>query len=170
MEIPSDLAVLFAGSIHEQNSEYHVSVPKQQIDNGALDADKQYRIALIETDQSASSQQSSQQSSKQSSRRSEHRSSQGNSPPPSSQSRAKGNRQFASDGNPPVEEGDQITVEIESTGDKGDGIAKVEGGYVIVVENGEVGEELTVRIDAVKPNYAFADVVSSSTDSSPVSA
>ena len=60
---------------------------------------------------------------------------------------------------PPVEEGEQRDVEIEDIGEQGDGIARVERGYVIVVPDAEVGERLTVEITDVKRNVAFAEIV-----------
>ncbi|MEF8773870.1 MAG: TRAM domain-containing protein, partial [Halobacteriales archaeon] len=43
---------------------------------------------------------------------------------------------------PPVEEGEVRYVEIEDLGKQGDGIARVERGYVIIVPGGEVGERV----------------------------
>ncbi len=55
---------------------------------------------------------------------------------------------------PPVSEGEQYTVDIISTGKKGDGIAKLDG-YVLVVPNASVGDTVTVEIDTATPNVAF---------------
>ena len=60
---------------------------------------------------------------------------------------------------PPVEEGEERDVEIEDIGEQGDGIARVERGYVIVVPDADVGERLTVEITDVKRNVAFAEIV-----------
>jgi predicted RNA-binding protein with TRAM domain len=50
-------------------------------------------------------------------------------------------------------------VEIESMGDKGDGVAKIDGGYVVIVPDTEVGERVTIRLDDVRENVGFAEVV-----------
>jgi predicted RNA-binding protein with TRAM domain len=50
-------------------------------------------------------------------------------------------------------------VTIETTGDQGDGIAKVERGYVVIVPDGQPGDELSVEIEQVKENVAFASIV-----------
>jgi predicted RNA-binding protein with TRAM domain len=50
-------------------------------------------------------------------------------------------------------------VSIETVGDQGDGIAKVDRGYVVIVPGAEPGDEPTVRIDQVQQNVAFASVV-----------
>ncbi|GAB3041852.1 23S rRNA (uridine(2552)-2'-O)-methyltransferase [Natronobiforma cellulositropha] len=55
----------------------------------------------------------------------------------------------------PVEEGEELEVEILDTGTEGDGIASVEG-YRLFVPDTEVGETVTVRIEDVKPNFGFA--------------
>jgi len=60
---------------------------------------------------------------------------------------------------PPVEEGGVREVTIETVGDQGDGIAKVEWGYVMAVHGTQPGEQLTVEIEQVQENLAFASVV-----------
>jgi predicted RNA-binding protein with TRAM domain len=50
-------------------------------------------------------------------------------------------------------------VTIETVGDQGDGIAKVDRGYVVIVPDTEPGAQPTVRIETVRENLAFASVV-----------
>jgi len=50
-------------------------------------------------------------------------------------------------------------VEIEDLGKQGDGIARVERGYVIIVPNTEVGEQVKIEVREVKSNFAVGDVV-----------
>jgi predicted RNA-binding protein with TRAM domain len=50
-------------------------------------------------------------------------------------------------------------VTIESVGDQGDGIAKVERGYVVIVPDGQPGQQPTVEIDTVRQNVSFATIV-----------
>jgi len=54
----------------------------------------------------------------------------------------------------PVREGDVLEVTVEGIGEEGDGIAKVEG-FTVFVSGAEEGETLSVRIDDVKPRFAF---------------
>jgi len=56
----------------------------------------------------------------------------------------------------PVESGDELTVEITDEGREGDGIARVDG-FTVFVPDGDVGEEVEIRIDDVKPRFAFAE-------------
>jgi predicted RNA-binding protein with TRAM domain len=50
-----------------------------------------------------------------------------------SQSRPQDDSSTASSQSPPVNEGDTKVVTIETTGDQGDGIARIERGYVVIV-------------------------------------
>lgn len=59
---------------------------------------------------------------------------------------------------PPVSEGEEIAVNIESVGDKGDGVARVDG-FVVFVEGAKQGQLLNVRITKVLPSVAFAKIV-----------
>jgi predicted RNA-binding protein with TRAM domain len=60
---------------------------------------------------------------------------------------------------PPVEEGEIRYVEIEDLGKQGDGIARVERGYVIIVPGGEVGERVKIEVTEVKSNFAVGEIV-----------
>jgi 23S rRNA (uridine2552-2'-O)-methyltransferase len=58
----------------------------------------------------------------------------------------------------PVRKGDKLDIEIESVGKSGDGVAMVEG-FAIIVRGAKLGEKMRVKINAVKPNFAFADIL-----------
>ncbi|GAB3320214.1 TRAM domain-containing protein [Haloplanus rallus] len=58
----------------------------------------------------------------------------------------------------PIAAGDELVVEIVDRGDEGDGIASVEG-FTVFVPDAEVGDRIEVRIDEVKPRFAFAERV-----------
>ena len=59
---------------------------------------------------------------------------------------------------PPVSTGDVREVTIETLGDQGDGIAKIERGYVLIVPDARPDDEVTVEITQVRQNVAFAEV------------
>jgi predicted RNA-binding protein with TRAM domain len=63
---------------------------------------------------------------------------------------------------PPVEVGETRYVEIEDIGKQGDGIARVERGYVIIVPDAEVGERVKVEITEVKSNFAVGEIIEES--------
>jgi len=58
----------------------------------------------------------------------------------------------------PVNVGDTHTVKIEGRGKGGDGIARVQG-FVVFVPGANVGDEVKVRINAVRRRFAIAEVV-----------
>lgn len=58
----------------------------------------------------------------------------------------------------PVRKGDVLDVLIESTGKSGDGVAMVDG-FAVIVRGAKIGERLRIKIDAVKPNFAFAAIL-----------
>ncbi|MFB6304928.1 MAG: TRAM domain-containing protein [Haloferacaceae archaeon] len=60
---------------------------------------------------------------------------------------------------PPVEPGEVRYVEIEDLGKQGDGIARVERGYVIIVPGAEVGERVKIEITEVESNFAYGEIV-----------
>jgi len=134
-EIPDSLRSLFSAQVEERDGSYVVDIPTSEIEHDALDADKTYRIAILASESSTddTNQQEQPQSAAQ-------------EPTPTS------------DG-PPVDEGEVREVTIETTGDQGDGIAKVERGYVVIVPGGQPGDEPTVEIEQVKENVAFASIV-----------
>ena len=57
----------------------------------------------------------------------------------------------------PVSEGEVVEVEVEDLGEKGDGIARVDG-FVVFVPGGEVGESYDVEVTSVGRKFAFAEI------------
>ena len=60
---------------------------------------------------------------------------------------------------PPVSEGETRTVEIEDVGDQGDGLTRVERGFVVIVPETDVGERVRIEISDVRDTVAFGEVV-----------
>jgi predicted RNA-binding protein with TRAM domain len=58
----------------------------------------------------------------------------------------------------PVNEGEEYDVKIEDLGRNGDGIARIEG-FIIFISGGKVGDEVKIKINTIKRNFAFADIV-----------
>ena len=57
----------------------------------------------------------------------------------------------------PVNEGDILTIECMSKGEKGDGIFKKEG-FVIIVPDTDVGNTYKIKITAVRSKVAFGEI------------
>ncbi|MEZ3114344.1 TRAM domain-containing protein [Halobaculum sp. MBLA0147] len=60
---------------------------------------------------------------------------------------------------PPVDQGEIRYVEVEDLGKQGDGIARVERGYVIIVPGAEVGERVKIEVTEVKSNFAVGEII-----------
>ena len=64
---------------------------------------------------------------------------------------------------PPVSEGQEVDVRIESVGDKGDGVARVEG-FVVFVPGTTKGDTCKIRIKKVLSSVAFAEKIGPASD------
>ncbi|MGQ3331038.1 TRAM domain-containing protein [Halorubrum sp. FL23] len=136
-EISDSLRSLFSAQIEERDGSYVVDIPATEVEHDALAAEETYRIAILASE--SSTEQKAQQDQHQSTAQEAAPTSEG----------------------PPVDEGEVRDVTIETTGDQGDGIAKVERGYVVIVPGGQPGDEPTVEIEQVQENVAFASIVES---------
>ena len=63
-------------------------------------------------------------------------------------------REFAA----PVKEGQELDVKIEAVGEKGDGIAKVNG-FVLFVPGTKVDDEVKIKVTKVLRKVGFAEVI-----------
>jgi predicted RNA-binding protein with TRAM domain len=134
MEISMDLRCLLTGQVEADGDSYQITVPEREIDLGAIDNNETYRVAIMPAEsptEASSATQSDPADTTHSAQREE----------------------------PPVDVGDTREVEIDSIGDQGDGIARIDRGYVVIVPNTEVGDRATVRIENAKENVAFAEIV-----------
>jgi len=132
MEISEQLLCLFSADVREtDDGEFVVDVPSREIETGSLEPGETYRVALVARDGSAAETDGADHSASR-----------------------------ADDGpQPPVEPGEMRYVEIEDLGKQGDGIARVERGYVIIVPDTEVGERVKIEVTEVKSNFAVGEVV-----------
>jgi len=130
MEISEQLRCLFSSKVEERDGSYVLEIPEQEIRLGELQTDETYRVAILPS--------ISTDEANNTDRRPERK---------------------RSSPEPPVEEGEQRTVEIEDIGDQGDGITRVERGFVVIVPDTEQSERVTIEITDVRENVAFAEVV-----------
>ena len=137
MDISETLQTLYTATVEHDDGSYQITVPEREIATGTLTEGETYRVALITTTASDADDTETTDSINST----DHE-----------------DQQHEYEG-PPVEEGEQREVEIENLGDQGDGIAKVEHGYVVIVPETSVGDRVTVEMRQVRENVAFADVV-----------
>ena len=130
MEIPTKLHCLFAGAVEQRDGTYLIEIPEHEIERGDLQQGETYRVAVLPSPSTDDSDETTTDSQRE-----------------------------RTPSTPPVEEGDERTVEIEDIGDQGDGITRVERGFVVIVPETERGERVTVEITEVAENVAFAEVV-----------
>lgn len=141
MEISESLRTLYTATVDERDGKHYIEVPKREIDNGTLDAGDAYRVAILPTTAPASDSPNETGSTTEEPESTSQQDSQSHHP------------------EPPVEEGDHRDVKIENLGEQGDGIAKIDRGYVLIIPDTDVGEQVTVEINQVRDNVSFAEVV-----------
>jgi predicted RNA-binding protein with TRAM domain len=130
MEISDKLLCLFSAEVEETEDRFVVEVPRREIETGAVGPGDTYRVALIAGE--GGSTADAEDASEET---------------PSDEPQ------------PPVEPGEIRYVEIEDLGKQGDGIARVERGYVIIVPGGEVGERVKIEVSEVKSNFAVGEIL-----------
>jgi predicted RNA-binding protein with TRAM domain len=129
MEFSDQLLCLFSEQIEQQDGSYVVEIPKRELQLGDLEEGRTYRVAMLAASIATKEEPDIDEV--------------GESSPLE----------------PPVEEGETCVVEIEGIGEQGDGIARVERGYVVIVPDTEKGERVRIEITDVTQNVAFAEVV-----------
>jgi len=141
LEISDELLCLFNAEVTVKDDEYVVEVPKSEIETGSVDPGDIYRVALIERHGDGGTSDGSTTTSS------------------SSSSSSAASTGTSSEPQPPVEAGEIRYVEIEDIGKQGDGIARVERGYVIIVPDAEIGERVKVEVTEVKSNFAVGEII-----------
>ena len=134
MKISEDLLCVYNASVTEQNDSYVFEVPKREVALGSVETGTTYRVALVSPTETQESGQKDRDERPEQRERPQQ---------------------------PPLDEGDIREVEIEDMGDQGDGIARVDRGYVVIVPDARVGDRVTVRIKEARENVAFAEIVRS---------
>lgn len=136
MELHEQIHCLFSAHVTQQDGSYVVEIPERELEVGAITEGSTYRIAVLSSaeDIDVTSEEQRIKEQRPTSKR-DH------GPP-----------------EPPVAEDERREVEIEDIGDQGDGIARVERGFVIIVPDTQKGERVTVEITDVQQNVAFAEV------------
>lgn len=130
MEIPDRLHCLFAADVEETRDAYRITVPKRELEVGSLSAGSTYKVAVLSHDTDESDTEAT-------------------TPSQSTESTPEA----------PVAEGETRTVEIEDLGDQGDGLTRVDRGFVVIIPDTEIGERVRIEINNVRDTVAFGEVV-----------
>lgn len=136
MEISDRLLCLFSARVERRDGSYVVEIPEQELGLGDIVEGEAYRIAVLPAAAETETETKTETGAT------------------SDQPERKGGPPA-----PPVGEGERRVVEIEDMGEQGDGITRVERGYVIIVPGTDVGERVTIEVTEVRENVAFAEVV-----------
>ena len=134
MEISEDLRCLFTGQVEADEDSYQITIPEREIDLGAIESEETHRVVIMPSESQTEASSTTE------------------STPADTTNQSQGE-------GPPVDVGETREVEIDSIGDQGDGIARIDQGYVVIVPDTEVGDRATVRIENAQENVAFAEVV-----------
>jgi len=113
-----------------------IEVPRSEIDSGSVDGTESYQVALLLSGRASVGAESSSKS--------------GSSNPSTGQEEPQ---------SPPVSEGEERIVEITDMGDQGDGLTRVERGFVVIVPEAEVGERVRIQIETVHETVAFGESI-----------
>lgn len=133
---------LFSARVERRDGSAVVEIPENELALGSVEAGEVYRVALVPAADSGTGSESNRRTAT---------------------AHTATGRQPRS---PPVAEGDVREVEIEGIGDQGDGIAKVDRGFVVIVPETEPGDRVEVEIESVYDNFALASVVDGETTDS----
>jgi predicted RNA-binding protein with TRAM domain len=144
-QISDSLRLLIESQVEADGDRYVVSFPKEVVENSSLSADEIYRVALLPSAVDTSQSEPGQGSSR--------------NDPSDEQPTAPSDTQSPE---PPVEEGEVRSVTIDTLGDQGDGLAKVERGFIVIVPGTQPGEQVEVEITTVNQTVAFGEPISGS--------
>jgi len=132
VDVSDDLLCLYTARLEDRDGEFVFEVPDSELEFGDLETGGVYRVAVLP------------------------RSGESGGGADGSRDRRRARRPNRE---PPVEEGDVRQVTIEGLGDQGDGIARVDRGYVVIVPDTEVGDEVEIEIQELHDNFAMGRVV-----------
>lgn len=130
IEISDRLRCLYSAEVTEQDGSLVLTVPEREISTGDLAEGETYRVALLDSPSDSPTTDTETDSSHDDERP-----------------------------DPPVSVGETRLVEIENIGDQGDGIARVERGFVVIVPHSRRDEVVRIEITAVQETVAFGEVI-----------
>ncbi|WP_424009045.1 TRAM domain-containing protein [Haloferax denitrificans] len=160
-DISDSLRLLFETSVERDGDRYVVSIPSELVESGSISAGELYRVALLSSPGTASVAEPPVESTSATATSATSADDRdiGSDDRDSDDSPSNPRDARSQPREPPVAEGDVRTVIIDTLGDQGDGIAKVERGFVIIVPGTDPGDRVEVEVTDVKQTVAFAEPV-----------
>lgn len=137
VSIPDRLQALITARPTGTEGRVQIEIPSEVVEHATVDPEVVYHVAVLPTEAEDTTEDGR------------------NTMSPADASTSS----TATSSGPPVNEGEIRTVTIDTLGDQGDGITRVERGFVVIVADTEPDEEVTVEIDTVQSNVAFASIV-----------
>nr|WP_321170537.1 TRAM domain-containing protein [Halobaculum sp. YSMS11] len=159
---------MFSAEVTERDDSYVVEVPKREVELESVREGAVYRVVILASnastpDGTAASNGISPESQSDvvstSNTNETTSATESDTSSPSSRSDTTRSVSSSDEPEPPVDRGEELVVDIESIGDQGDGIARVDRGYVIIVPDTDKGERVRINVTSVKQNVAFGEVV-----------
>ena len=141
MEIPEQLACLYTAELTETEDSYTFTVPATEVEEGSVTPGETIRVAVLADNDVGDGSDSPDDTTEETA------------------STARSETSTASQPEPPVSEDETRVVEIQDVGDQGDGITRVERGFVVIIPETDEGETVEIRIETVRPNVAFGTVI-----------
>ena len=142
MELPDRLRCLFTATVEEEDDTARIEIPKRELEHENLRSSGTYQIAILGPSAPTESAEPDPD----------------RAAPDDADADPEPTDEYDTPA-PPVEVGDTRRVEIADIGDQGDGITRIERGFVVIVPDTENGERVAIEITDVAETVAFAEVV-----------
>lgn len=138
VSIPDRLHALITSQLTETEGRLQIEIPTELVEQATVNPEEVYQIAILptETEDAADDNWNT-----------------------TSQATTSASSSTEERPEPPVAEDEIRTVTIDTLGDQGDGITRVERGFVVIVANAKPDEEVTIKIETVQSNVAFASII-----------
>jgi len=124
------LQSIYTAEVTERDDAYIIEIPDRELELGAIDPEDIVQVALFTSSDTSASRADTHSET--------------------DNSRQTSNEQEQRADDPPVSEGETLEVTIESVGEQGDGVAKVDRGYVLIIPGTKPGEQPVVKVETVK--------------------
>lgn len=135
--VPNSIISLYTAEIVEDDGSYYVEIPSGEVENTHLQVGDTVKVGLHNVESESNEVYTEPVEDNNDTQRFTSKQHQ----------------------TPPVAEDDEVTVTVEDVGKKGDGIARVDGSFVIIVPGARPGDTVDVKVTDVKETFAIGEPV-----------